>query len=302
MKWIKELTKKDIDGKNLISLFEFKETSLWWWMEYWLYSSYVYHDSFNEIMKAFNILYDVIDSESPDKIIYVKEGKLYDNIIKLIAEKLNIETRKINSFCKRVQFRLAKKTKMFLIKRYFDSRFFIRKNIFSHILKNHNSKNFESMDNGGVEKNAILNYRCDPRSGPYNEPLMKKLRKNRYKVYAMDVNGVGFLNFRIFVKKIKNPDSQTILLEDYISKKEIIYVKKKTRELKRLWNLLKKKDSFRKIFELKGIDMFKIFEPQFSCYFDVRFKLHLIEFISVDNLIDFIKPTAAITPGENWAR
>ena len=42
IKWIKNLAKKNIKNQNLMSFFEFRGTSLWWWMEYWLYESYAY--------------------------------------------------------------------------------------------------------------------------------------------------------------------------------------------------------------------------------------------------------------------
>ena len=51
--WIKQLAnKKMMDNKNLISLFEFDNTSLWWWMENWLYGSSAYYTSFEEVIKS----------------------------------------------------------------------------------------------------------------------------------------------------------------------------------------------------------------------------------------------------------
>ena len=291
VKWIKDLARKKIDNKNLISLFEFKGTSLWWWMEYWLYSSYAYYDSFNEIIKTVYIISNIIRQEKPSSIIYVKEGLLIDKVIELISENLGIKTKKINSYFKLAQFKIVKKFKTALIKNFFDIRFFLRKNLLGYILSLQN-KEFNN-------KNVLFVYMCSNRIHNYVNPILDKLKKTNYGIYALDITGYKeFLNLKMFRKKIKDKELNHVLLENYISRKNFREIKKEHNKFLDLWNSLEENEDFRRIFSFNGLNIWKLIKPQFSCYFYLRLKHHLINMIAVDNVIRTLNPSIAVTPSE----
>jgi UDP-N-acetylglucosamine 2-epimerase len=296
IKWIKNLAKKNIsEGKNLISLFEFKGASLWWWMEYWLYRSVVYYDSFNEVIKVFYTIYDVIKKEKPDEIVYIKEGLLYDKTIRLIAKNLGIRTKGVSSYFRFLQFRTAKKTKMILIKIFLKSRFISRKIIFNFMSSMWKRRKVKEIDKNTI----LLIYRSHPRSIGYIQPILKELKNTKYDVCALDIStGVFFINLKVFKEKIKDSKLKHILLEDYISRKDIKYINRLNEKFKNSWNSLKNNQNLINLFEFNGINIWKLVENQFSCYFDVRLKDYLINLIGIDNVIKSLNPTIAVTPSE----
>lgn len=295
VRWTKDLARICFNRKSLISAFEFEGTSLWWWMEYWLYSSFAYYNPFEEIIKVFCIIYDTIKKENPDEIVYVKEGKLHDKTIKLIAKKLRIKTRIIESPVRAAQFKIAKKIKMILIKNFFDARRILRKKAWNTLSAFKKKKIIETKD----KKKILFIYGHSPRSKPYLQPIFEKLEKNKCILYALDVGeGTDFLNLKIFREKIKDAKLKNVLFESYTSKRDIKKVSKINKKLKELWNSLKNNSRFRQIFELKGINIWGLVEPQFSCYFDVRLKDHLINFIGIENVIKSVNPDIAVTLAE----
>ncbi|MBU1632521.1 MAG: UDP-N-acetylglucosamine 2-epimerase [Nanoarchaeota archaeon] len=288
IKWIKNLAKKNIKNQNLMSFFEFRGTSLWWWMEYWLYESYAYYDSLKEITRVFHTIYNILKKEKPDEIIYIKEGRLHDKTIKIIANKFGIKTKEISSNFKLIQFKIAKKIKMTLIKNLFDLRFISRKTIWNLL----NKKNKRLFNTKKIPI-LIINWSSD-RDEKHIKPIIEKLDKNKYDVYALDVASNNFLDFSILKEKSKNNILKHILLENYIKKKETKTVKK----IQSLWNFLRKDNNFKGIFKISDINIWPLVEPQLSCYFNVRLKDHLISLIAVDNVISSIKPKIAVTPTE----
>jgi len=289
VKWIKSIAKKPVyDNKNLISLFQYKGTSLWWWIEYWLYASYAYYDNWGDVLRIFYILYEIIKHEDPGKIVYVKEGLLFDKTLEIISQDLGIQTEYISSY-KYVQYKLAKKIKMLLIKKFFDSTFLIRKTIFSRLLKQNKRKINQ-------EEKILIIYGCWRRAINYVEPILSELRKSKYNIYALDIHeGKDLPNYKIFREKIKDTSLNHILLEDNVSRKEI---KNVYDNFLTIWNSLRQNHNFKKMFEINGINIWRLMEPQISAYFNVRLKNHIIHFIGIDRVVEKVQPNIAICDGE----
>jgi len=290
IKWIKDLGKKrSKDNKNLISIFEFKETSLWWWMEYWLYESYAYYDSFKQVTKEFHIIYNLLIKEKPNEVIYVNEGRLIDRTIKIIANNLNIKTKSINSFFKLVQFKVVKKIKINLIKLFFELRFMIRKKgwwllgIDSDVKRN----NQDQIPLLTINWSSFRDEACV-------HPIIEEIDKSKYRIYALDVASNNFLELSLLMKKRKDKTVKQLLMENYIKRNELGPV----RSFKSLWNSLKKDEDFKSLFEINNINIWPLVTPQLSAYFHVRLKDHLIHLIAINNIIKKIKPKSVITPTE----
>jgi hypothetical protein len=290
IRWIKELGKKTSrKNNNLISTFEFKETSLWWWMEYWLYESYAYYDSFKQVTKVFHIIYNLLIKEKPEEVIYITDGKLIDKTIKIIADKLNIKTREIRSNFELVQFKTIKIIKINLIKIFFNIRFIIRKRLWKILNIDSNVKR----PNQNKIPLLIINW-SSFRDEDCIKPIIEEIDKNKYDVYALDIASNTFLEWSLFTKKRKENVLKHLLLENYIKKSELAQVK----NFKFQWDILRKDNYFKELFEINDINIWSLVEPQLSAYFNVRLKDHLIHLIAIDNIIKKIKPKYVITPAE----
>jgi UDP-N-acetylglucosamine 2-epimerase len=289
VRWMKQLAIKKIHNENLISLFKFEQTSLWWWMEYWLYVSYAYDNSFNDIIKAVHCIYTIIRKEKPDKIVYIEDGLLHAKTIRLIADHLKIETLILHVFLKRAQFRIANTIKLFSIWNYFFIRLMVRKWIFSFMIRNraHIEKKKQIMY---VYQNVYI-----------HDPLHSTLEilKKTEKICSLNVSvEVGFINFREFWDKLKDREVHHILLEDYVSRKDMKFIRKKSRDFGLLFESMKTKPEFRNIFSIYGINIWLLIEPQFLSYFRIRLKHHLINFIGAENVIESSMPQIVLIPTE----
>ena len=286
---MKDIARKKISkDKDLISLFEFKGTSLWWWMEYWLHFSYVYYDSFSDIIKEVFILDKLIEKERPGRIIYANEGGIMDKAIRIIAMSKGIGLKPINLYFRLNYNNISKKTKLSLIKFYFGLRFFIRKMI---------SGLFSIKDKN---KDTILSiYEHNPRKKEYLLPVFEELGEFKKNVVAIDTDrSPEFINFGLIKDKISDKEIRHIFLENYISISDILQINKACKKFRKLWNSLKKEEEFKQIFEFKGYNIWQLAKPQIDCYFNIRLKNHLTNFIGIENAIAAIEPKVAITPVE----
>lgn len=89
--WIKNWSnEKIIGGKTFKELISYDGVSLWWFVEfYYFYTLYMSHIARDiEILKA-------VMKEKPTKVMFVKDGSLFSNLLEIFAKVNNIETLEI---------------------------------------------------------------------------------------------------------------------------------------------------------------------------------------------------------------
>ena len=234
--------------KNLIEVLEFNGTSLWWWMEAFLYLSFAYRDSFEEVVKA-------------------------------------IHTK--TEMNKTIKYHIAKMIKKQLIKPYLTCRSLIRK------------KQWQILE--PIKTNKIpllLLYWHDKGNKPYVQPIIDKIDKTKYQIYALDIIGPEEFDNNVFKEKAQDKIVSHILIENYFfpeDKKELnMYIKKFNRIKKQLI----KDKNFQKLFVINGVNIWDLCKPQFVWFFDVRMKDYLIQYISARNVINTIQPKIVVSPSE----
>ncbi len=289
VKWLKSLAKKEFSkSKNLMTVFEFKRTSLWWWMEMWLYFSYAYQDSFRDIIRTLWAANNMIEKENPDKITFIDDGRIKNKVFDLLTDNKKIKKKKIKSFSK-FTYIVEKKLKIFLIKRFFYIRTILRKTLLNIILKKSGNKKQK------YKENVLFISKHSHRTEEFLNPVVDKLKDLKYnKVFLDTVTNEILLDTKMFRKKLEQEDSRHILIDNYISIKDIKEIRRITKRFKRLWNLLRKNKEFKSIFEFKKINIWELVEPQMSCFFYVRMKSYIEEFVAIENVIEEINPKVVV--------
>jgi hypothetical protein len=272
-----------------MTVFEFKQTSLWWWMEMWLYYSYAYQDSFREIIRTLWTAKRLFEKEAPDNIVFVDDGKIKNKVLDLLADNKKINKKKIRTFSKFAN-NIKKRGKIFLIKIFFTIRKILRRIVLNAILKKLGNKKSE------YKENILFISKHSHRTEEFLDPVVDKLKDLKYNKTFLDiVSNEILLDKKMFREKLKQEDSRHIILENYLSMKDIKEIRRITKRFKRLWNLLRKNKKFKSIFEFEKINIWKLVEPQISCFFDVRMKSYIEEFVAIDNVIEDIEPKAVVT-------
>ena len=289
-KWLKSIAKKNFSKKrNLINLFDFKGISLWWGMEYWLFFSYAFHDSFRDTLKIVWVANKFLEKEKPDKIIFANQGLLKDNTITLVAKSKKIETKRINATLNRLKFSLKKASRLSLIRSFFLTRYVLRKTILNIILKKSGNKKTRYKDN------VLFVSKHSHRTKEFLEPITENLKDMKYNRVFLDIpSNEIVLNLKVFREKLKEEDSWHILLENYLAKRDIREIDRTTKKFKRMWKQLKRNNSFKNLFIYENNNLWSIVEPQLSCFFDIRLKEYIKEMVAVENVIDKIRPKVAV--------
>jgi len=102
----------------------------------------------------------------------------------------------------------------------------------------------------------------------------------------------------LMIEKSKDKEITHLLLENYFNKEDNKKLNDIVKRFREIAKRIKKDKNNQKIFEIEGINVWSMLEPQFSAYFNVRMKDHIRNIIAIDNLIEQLKPKVVVTPGE----
>lgn len=81
MRWLKEWSCKPIrDGKNFKELFTYKNISLWWFVDFWLFYHELHRMTVQDIVLNLHIIDAVVKKEAPTHIYIIDDGSAFSDI------------------------------------------------------------------------------------------------------------------------------------------------------------------------------------------------------------------------------
>lgn len=290
-KWPKRMTKE-----NFIDYMSYDDTSIWWFMESWLYYSSVYYDSLRETLLSLQTMDFIIKKEQPDDVMFLNDGKLQSQVIKIVCKQRGIKTSQIDFSGFRKLYEIKRSVNTFLIGKYIDSGSFIRK-LMWRTYRNKKTDDarkivfFSTFAWEKIRNNGQLTMR-----EPFNEPIVKELEKENKKILLVHIPIGNLLGLDEIRKKSKRENFTVI--ESYESRETRKETKETTEKIKQRWEKIKKDEKFTKSFTYDDVNIFDLVEKQFSCYFSTRLKGHIRDYTLIKNMIKKEEPLAVVYPGE----
>ncbi len=299
--WLKSWAhQKTIDGKNFKEYLMMDEVSWWWFMEHWLYSSYAYMDPIKGVIAEVFKVKKIIETEKPEKIVFVQDNSLFSRALSCIVKNLGIEHYSIN---KRKKISLNLKNP--LIRQFLRQSFFVRKRI-GHFYKNHLKERDEGKETSEFQKKilavAVYNWTriIDLENGrikkgnPYITTITDQLKKNsEVNIKYVDIPYAHLIGISTLKEKIESNDRYD-LIEFYYNRNVKKRFLRTYADLAKRWAYAKKNDAFRNSFIFAGINLWELVEPQFSCYFNTRLEAHARDFELIKEMIDFENPELVV--------
>ena len=309
--WIKNWSnEKIIEDKTFKELISYDGVSLWWFVEfYYFYTLYISHIARDiEILKA-------VMKEKPTKVMFVKDGSLFSNILEIFAKVNNIETLEIQqnlSIRKRIKgyftdflyTQARKKWKTFLtIKETLRSKWIGLLNI---VLSRGVSKADGSSTVIVITPERFWGSVIDPKTGKTKKgflltnSIIKKLA-DQYRLLLVSFD--PFFNKTIGLKilleeKRAYPNVIIKTPENWENKTVKDKVEKAKMKLDETWKMLKGSKDFQSSLSYDGIPLWSILREMFSGIFLMALPeaVRWIETMKV--MIDKEKPVVIVLPGE----
>lgn len=274
IQWIKNFSNKKINDKSLKEYFYYEKLSLWWFMESWLYYSYIYHDSFKDVLTCTKIVSLILENEKPKKIIFLGKNQLYKDVIEEFCKSKGIDFK----ICGELNIQ-KNNLKLIASKVYIKYKPIIRKIFYSFKKITNHTKGilFINYTEGSLESNLVLN-------------KLKSICEEKI--------------MRIDVARGSNPglklspflENDLVPFEKYLTRNILKNIKKETKNNINKWKSIKNLESFRDNFKYSGINIFKFVEKQMSYYFNSRLYGHLLDYETSKNMIETIKPKVVFIP------
>jgi hypothetical protein len=294
--WIKKIASIKVGGKNIKEYLAFEDISIWWWMESWVYSSYVFETPIRDVIRYFDLVNYIILKEKPESIIVLKDSSLLQKIVLLIAKNKNISIEfKKSISLDNIKNIVIKKSRILMIDIYLTIKPYVRKVYWKFIRKNKIKRNkilflswlpYEKTRT--KEGNIIL-------KDKYLEDIYSRLKK-----HSIIVDCPHKLGFELEKLK-KKVERESEIIECFESYKRLIdnyYILKQKKILTKKFNKLINNQIFIDSFIYKGINIHSLVLPQFKRYFKSRLKHHLSDYYILKRLMDKLEPSIVVSPSE----
>ncbi len=262
LNWLQNWSnKKIINGKSIKEMLVYKKQTLWYFIEYLIYSGTWTLDYFTPTSK---ILYYIdainyfISKYKPKKVIIKNNNKLFYNLVIKICQNKNIEIQNLNIYNKKINIGKKLKNNLFLIRTYI-----ILRQILRFILRYFKSKKINkkiimlSSDrfSYGNKKNNIF-------WGEISKNLDNKKISNKIIEYDR-LWKVESLN-KTYFKNYKDIEH----ISQYYNYEVISDSIKVAKFLKEKLKILKRNKNFKKSLNYKGINIYNFIEDRFNLIFE----------------------------------
>ncbi|TKJ17313.1 hypothetical protein CEE44_02135 [Candidatus Woesearchaeota archaeon B3_Woes] len=294
--WIKEFPNQRINNKNIKEHFTYKNISIWWLAEFFLFGTGIYFEAYQDVLFRFENIKRIIEYEKPKKVIYIDDKSLESKLIYKICNLYNIKIvtlkvkhivnkKEVISYLKRNGIIIYKFLRYLLRKVFWHilSLFDIRKRGNNNILIFTESQWGNLYDNG---KNIIDDLRF--------HNILKEIKKRKDMSVVVIDNPIGSkLRLEHFTKRI-NRFSKNPPLESYIKLSSFIGAIFDKRKIKKEYEQVKKDIQY--LYE--GIDFKEFFKPKFDFFFNRYIYETILYHNAIENAIDKEKPSILVVSSE----
>ncbi len=287
--WIKEFSNKKIKkNKNIKEYFVYKNTSIWWLEEFFLFCTGIFFQDYQSILLRFENIKRVIEFEKPKKIIYIDDKSLDSKLINKISRLYNI-----NRISLKVKYIVNKEEVVSYLKR---NGIIIYK-LFRNLLRKfcwHILSLFDSKERDGKNKILIFTESQWSKDGDIRlNNILKEIEKKGMSATVVD-NPIGSkLRLEYFTKRI-NSFSKHPPLEAYIKLSSFISAIFDKRDIKKEYD--KVKDDIQYIYD--GVDFKEFFKPKFDFFFNRYLYETVLFFKGIENVIKKEKPKGLVVSSE----
>ncbi|MBW2996325.1 CDP-glycerol glycerophosphotransferase family protein [Candidatus Woesearchaeota archaeon] len=294
--WIKKLSSFEVEGKNIKEILTFEDISIWWWMESWLYYSYVFENPIRDVIRVFDLVNYIISEKKPESIIVIKDKSLLQKLVLLIANEKGIPVefkRRLNT--KRVREAILKRMRFAAMGLYLSMKPVLRKTYWRFIKKIDKKQNkilfftFMPYQKTKNKKGEVVF------KDKYLEDIYSFLKKDSIVVDGPHMLG---LELKKLKQKVERDPEIMDCFESYRRFKDYYHSLKQKRFLLKKFKNLIKNEEFKHSFFYNGADIYKLVLPQFRRYFKSRLKYHLLDYYTLKNMIDELEPSLVLSHTE----
>ncbi|MCD4759294.1 hypothetical protein K8R33_00215 [archaeon] len=276
MHWLKDWSEKKIfQDKSFKDLIKYKDISLWWFIDFWLYYHPIHKDTVYEITLYLETIKNILNQETPEVIYLATENKTLIDVTKLLFKKSKV-LKKPSKL----------KTNYPYIIEYLKEKKFLIRNIISKLVKN--------------KKNKDLLF--------FTYPSSIELIGNHYRDRFLGaiVDDITLKTSYVDIDYDPNPGISGTLKrrKDYIpfesfhNQKVSKIVRKEKKKFEKIWRILEKQPSFKKSFTFEGINLYPLLKKKIKFIFTNRFP-ETVKYIETSfNLLKKTKPKAIVLVDE----
>ena len=257
--FLNEWSCKKFNGKTIKEYMTYDGFSFWWCAEFWLYYSWLYRDSLLKIVENLN---------NPKKEKF--------SIKKFIRPWGIKQFMRWHSVARKVYWGYLN------LLNFEDEQPLQGRKIMSI-----SSYNWRPVEHPAVKEGTI--------GDPYTTPITEYLQE--YNNVFVDATMREYRGFHILKEKARSGQKH-ILLEQYVSIKDILTISKRAKQIRKQIKELEKTKEFQDSWIIDNINIWHLIKPQFDCYFANRLEGHMLEYWCAKTLLAYEKPDIVIYPCE----
>ena len=291
LKWMKEWPHRKLNGKPFIQSIVHNKLSVWWLMENWLYYSTVYFDSLRDILLSMQIFDTILNQEQPDEIIFVDDGKINSEILKLFTDyKRKIIPMKMFKFI----YNTKRRTKVFFIRNFINFGFGVRKFLWDV------TRQFLKEARGEILLISTYEWGLERKRGgyvnydPFIDPIISELKGRS--IITVNIPVGRLLGLKQLLNNSQSPEYK--VLEKYYNKTVKKRCNVSVRTILNIWNNLKCENNFINSFEYMGRNIWPLVKNQFSAYFYSRLRGHIRDAELINSMLEAEHPKIVVYPAE----
>jgi UDP-N-acetylglucosamine 2-epimerase len=296
--WLKEWSnKKIINNKNFKELFIYKNVSLWWFGDFWIYYHAMHKNTVMNLINYAQSIKNILEKEKPESIVVIGNHPI-NEIAKIICQKEKVELHFIKDpFIERLK--LFKELKSpYVIEKLKTVKFLTRYFLSKIILRNYKPKN--SKNKLLISTFSSLQQKStDPITGKTKEQdiifssIINELNK-KIDVTLSDIDYTPNIGIKYLWKNRKK-----IIPFEYFYTKKVAKTNLKNRnELKLIWKRIEKNKEFQESFNYQGIPLWPLLKDKYKFLITNRFP-EAIKYIEIaKNLIKQENPSAVLPVDE----
>ncbi len=275
------------NGKSIKEILKLTPPYSWWWfIDRWLHKTPYYKNSLVDIIEAIETINFMIDIEEPKKLIVEDAGTLIGKIAKQVSRIRSVDFEVIG--IKKDMSGLFESIKPYLIEGYLKpAKFELRKIISKLFLPERNSAGRKIMvvTYGGCWTKLVDSNGRVRKGDRFSQNVIDEIKKER-KFIGLDYDWTPSLGIKKMIEKRKFSRP----FEQYYDKTACKRTKKKRKEIKKIWSVLKKDHTMRKTFSYKGVQLWPFMKNRIKFAFRKRLPSFAKDYEATKRAIENLKP------------